>query len=131
MTLVELAKSLKISKSALSDYESGKSRPGLEVVMKLSDFFFIPVDDLNNSEILEIGGMEILPKKPSNSTLNLDSIDEISHWKQKNEFRVHLLKQKNENLEIQLELVKNLIESKDAENRSLQIQLRLLNEKLK
>ncbi len=130
LTLIELSKALKISKSALSDYESGKSRPGLEVVMKLSEYFFIQVDDLNNSDIPEFEGIEIIAGKASRSMVSIESLDEINQWKQKNEFQVNLLKQKNESLEIQLELVKDLIQSKEAENRTLQIQIKLLQEKM-
>lgn len=131
LTLVEVAKALKISKSAISDYESGKSKPGLDVVVKLSEYFYIPVDDLNNSDIPEFENVEFESKKAVKPQVSLESLDEITQWKQRNDFNVNLLRQKNESLEMQLELVKELIQSKEAENKSLQIQVKLLQEKLK
>lgn len=131
LTLVEVAKALKISKSALSDYESGKSKPGLDVVVKLSEYFYIPVDDLNNSDIPEFENVEFEFKRTIKPQVSLESLDEITQWKQRNDFNVNLLRQKNESLEMQLELVKELIQSKEAENKSLQIQVKLLQEKLK
>lgn len=131
LTLVEVAKALKISKSALSDYESGKSKPGLDVVVKLSEYFYIPVDDLNNSDIPEFENVEFEFKRTIKPPVSLESLDEITQWKQRNDFNVNLLRQKNESLEMQLELVKELIQSKEAENKSLQIQVKLLQEKLK
>jgi transcriptional regulator with XRE-family HTH domain len=131
LTLVEVAKALKISKSAISDYESGKSKPGLDVVVKLSEYFYIPVDDLNNSDIPEFENVEFESKKAVKPQVSLESLDGITQWKQRNDFNVNLLRQKNESLEMQLELVKELIQSKEAENKSLQIQVKLLQEKLK
>lgn len=131
LTLVEVGKALKISKSALSDYESGKSKPGLDVVVKLSEYFYIPVDDLNNSDIPEFENVEFEFKRTIKPQVSLESLDEITQWKQRNDFNVNLLRQKNESLEMQLELVKELIQSKEAENKSLQIQVKLLQEKLK
>ena len=51
LTLLELSEMLKISKSAISDYEIGKSLPGLDVVQKFSQFFETPIDTLYNSDI--------------------------------------------------------------------------------
>ncbi len=131
LTLVELANALNISKSALSDYEKGKSRPGIDVVIKLSNFFYIPTDDLNNSEIPEFESIELKASKPVKNQLAIESLEEITQWKQKHDFQVNLLKQKNESLETQLALVKELLLSKEAENKSLGIRIRLLEEKLK
>lgn len=131
LTLVNVAKTLNISKSALSDYESGKSKPGLDVVVKLSEYFYVQVDDLNNSDIPEFENIDFESKKPTKPKVSLESLDEITQWKQRNDFNVNLLRQKNEGLEMQLELVKALIQSKEAENKSLQMQLKLLQEKFK
>ncbi|MEP7268963.1 MAG: helix-turn-helix transcriptional regulator [Saprospiraceae bacterium] len=131
ITLVELAKLLKISKSSLSDYEKGYSKPGLDVLIKISNFFFIPVDDLTNSIIPEFDTIDLASNLTKIAPLkSIESLDEITQWKQKNEFNVNLLKQKNESLELQIDLMKELVQSKEAENKSLSIQLILLREKL-
>lgn len=53
LTLLNLASATDISKSALSDYETGKSKPGLDTLLKLSIYFDVPLDELNNSDISE------------------------------------------------------------------------------
>jgi transcriptional regulator with XRE-family HTH domain len=54
LTLENLGKKLKISKSAISDYEIGKTFPPLDVCESLSNFFGINIDDLRNSDFLEL-----------------------------------------------------------------------------
>ena len=49
ITLEGLGEKLKISKSAISDYEIGKTFPPLDVCELISNFFGINIDDLKNS----------------------------------------------------------------------------------
>lgn len=131
ITLIELASTLEISKSALSDYENGKSKPGLDVVIKLSEYFLIPVDDLNNSVISEFEKVDLKSTSSLLSKKKEESLEEITSWKQKNDFKLNLLQQKNETLEMRLQLIHELMQSKEAENKTLHIQVNLLQEKLK
>ncbi len=133
LTLETLGEILKISKSAISDYEVGKTFPPLDVCEVISDFFVINIDDLKNSNFAEFSEKQledILASKSKNKNSNQDTND-FSTEKKQLEFHNKLLGQQVEGLQIQLQLVKQLIASKDAELKSLQIQIRLLEEKLK
>ncbi len=133
LTLENLGEKLKISKSAISDYEVGKTFPPLDVCEIISDFFEINIDDLKNSNFTEFSEKQledILASKSKNKNTNQDTNDFTTEKKQL-EFHNKLLGQQVEGLQIQLQLVKQLIASKDAELKSLQIQIRLLEEKLK
>lgn len=122
LTLEALGGHIGISKSALSDYENGRSFPSLDVCEKISDFFGINIDSLRNSENLEFS------KREEKSTVEkkTDFSSEINQL----EFQNKLLHQQVEGLQIQLQLIRQLVSSKDAEIKSLQIQIRLLEEKM-
>lgn len=45
LTQHELADALHISQTSVSKYERGESEPDLEMVVKMSDFFGVTVDD--------------------------------------------------------------------------------------
>jgi transcriptional regulator with XRE-family HTH domain len=131
LTLEVLGDTLKISKSAISDYEIGKTFPPLDVCELISNYFGINIDDLKNSNFAELSNEQI--EKLSNSKDKTKSIKQISDdfitEKKQLEFHNRLLGQQVEGLQIQLQLVKQLVESKDSEIKSLQIQVRLLEEK--
>lgn len=57
-----LADAMKIPRTTLGDYERGKTEPNLEMLVKLSDFFDIKVDDLIRSNISHLD-YEILRNK--------------------------------------------------------------------
>lgn len=48
-----LSQKLGISRSVLSYYESGKSEPTLSMLLKISDFFNIPIDELVSNNLSE------------------------------------------------------------------------------
>lgn len=132
LTLETLGDALKISKSAISDYEIGKTFPPLDVCETISNFFGINIDDLKNSAFSELTDNqieELIASKGFNKHQNENSIDFSNTIKQL-EFHNKLLGQQIEGLQIQLQLVKQIVESKDSEIKSLQIQVRLLEEKL-
>lgn len=122
LTLEVLGGHIGVSKSALSDYENGRSFPSLDVCEKISDFFGINIDSLRNSENLEF------PKREENKITeqHTDFNSEIN----KLEFQNKLLHQQVEGLQIQLQLIRQLVSSKDSEIKSLQIQIKLLEEKM-
>ena len=128
LTLFELGDSVNISKSAISDYETGKSSPGFEVVKKLSIFFDISIDDLYNSDIPEIYDKGIL-KKSKKYNRNDPVFYEIEN--DKYVFNLNLLNQKLESTKLQLQLIKQLLESREAENKTLRINIKLLEEQNK
>ena len=128
LTLFELGDSVNISKSAISDYETGKSSPGFEVVKKLSIFFDISIDDLYNSDIPEIYDKGIL-KKSKKYNRNDPVFYEIEN--DKYVFNLNLLNQKLESTKLQLQLIKQLLERREAENKTLRINIKLLEEQNK
>ena len=130
MTLLSLSEALKISKSAISDYEIGKTLPGLDVVQKFSDFFEIPIDDLYNSDIVDFykkGGIKIKKRK----ALNADNDSNNEFENEKYSFSVKLLTQKLESTQLQIQMLKQLLVSREAENKTLKINIKLLEEQLK
>ena len=132
ITLEGLGEKLKISKSAISDYEIGKTFPPLDVCELISNFFGINIDDLKNSNFTELSEEEIEGLIDSKDKIKVTKqiSDDFSTEKKQLEFHNKLLSQQIEGLQIQLQLVKQLVESKDSEIKSLQIQVRLLEEKL-
>ncbi len=132
ITLEGLGEKLKISKSAISDYEIGKTFPPLDVCELISNFFGINIDDLKNSNFSELSDEEIEDLIDSKDKIKATKqiSDDFSTEKKQLEFHNKLLSQQIEGLQIQLQLVKQIVESKDSEIKSLQIQVRLLEEKL-
>lgn len=132
LTLAILGKNLGISKSALSDYENGNTFPSLDVCEAICQYFGTNLDDLQNSDFSEMTLEEI-----QENSLNRNSGKKIYDKSDFNNpynqlvFQNKLLNQQVEGLQIQLQLVKQLTESKISEIKSLQIQIRLLEEKFK
>lgn len=132
LTLESLGEKLKISKSAISDYEIGKTFPPLDVCELISNFFGINIDDLRNSDFTELSLEqieELYGAKAKNKPVK-ESSEDFSNEKRQLEFHNKLLSQQIEGLQIQLKLTKQIVESKDSEIKSLQIQVRLLEEKM-
>lgn len=132
LTLESLGEKLKISKSAISDYEIGKTFPPLDVCELISNFFGINIDDLRNSDFTELSLEqieELYGAKAKNKSVK-ESSEDFSNEKRQLEFHNKLLSQQIEGLQIQLKLTKQIVESKDSEIKSLQIQVRLLEEKM-
>ncbi|MBK8350083.1 MAG: helix-turn-helix transcriptional regulator [Saprospiraceae bacterium] len=130
MTLLSLSDALKISKSAISDYEIGHTLPSLDVVQKISSFFDVPMDDLYNSEISELfeNNNDVLTRKKD------DAVERIKNVELENEkyvFNLKLLAQKLESTQLQIQMLKQLLESREAENKTLKINIKLLEEQQK
>ncbi len=132
LTLENLGKILGISKSAVADYEVGKTFPPLDICQKISDFFGITIDDFRSKDFRNIEELDLKkyafvePEKAQKDT----HFQEIETNLQQLEFQNKLLNQQIEGLYIQLQLVKQIVSSKDSEIKSLQIQVRLLEEKI-
>jgi transcriptional regulator with XRE-family HTH domain len=123
-TLESLGKALNISKSTLSDYEIGKTSPPINVCEQIANYFEISIDELKFYDVAE----KIAPKQTAASSEA--GYQELVARNEKSEFQNRILQQQVEGLGIQLKLVRQLVESKDAENRSLRMQIQLLEEKL-
>lgn len=131
-TLEVLGKALNISKSTLSDYETGKTSPPFDVCERIVDFFGINIDELRGSDISENDGTILSGIGLRSNLPERDSTELLAALSQKSqlEFQNKLLGQQVEGLQIQLKLVNQIAESKGNEIRSLQMQIRLLEEKL-
>lgn len=131
LTLEILGKALGVSKSALSDYENNHTFPSLDVCEAICQYFGINLDDLQNFDFSEMSLEEIKASALNrNSDRRNDDKNDFSDPTKQLEFQNKLLHQQIQGLEIQLQLVKQLTESKISEIKSLQIQIRLLEEKL-
>lgn len=132
ITLEGLGKILGVSKSALSDYENGHTFPSLDVCENICQYFGINLDDLQNFDFSEMSLEEIKANALNrNSDRKNEDKSDFSDPIKQLEFQNKLLHQQVHGLEIQLQLVKQLTESKISEIKSLQIQIRLLEEKFK
>ncbi len=131
LTLEVLGKTLSVSKSALSDYENGHTLPSLDVCEAICQYFGTNLADMQNSDFLEMS-IEEIKENSINRNYERKSEDknDFSDPIKQLEFQNKLLHQQVQGLEIQLQLVKQLTESKISEIKSLQIQIRLLEEKL-
>ena len=131
LTLEVLGKTLGVSKSALSDYENGHTLPSLDVCEIICQYFGTNLEGLQNFDFSEMS-IEEIQKSASNNNSNQKNEDknDFSDPTKQLEFQNKLLHQQVQGLEIQLQLVKQLTESKISEIKSLQIQIRLLEEKL-
>lgn len=131
ITLEELGKILGVSKSALSDYENAHTFPSLDVCENICQYFGINLDDLQNSDFSEMSLEEIQSiAQNRNIARKEEDKNDLSTPYNQLVFQNKLLKQQVDGLAIQLQLVKQLTESKISEIKSLQIQIRLLDEKL-
>jgi transcriptional regulator with XRE-family HTH domain len=131
LTLETLGKPLGVSKSALSDYENGHTFPPLDVCETICQFFGVNLDDLQNSDFSEMSLEEIKEIAQNRDfTKNEGDKNDLSDPYNQLKFQNKLLSQQVDGLQIQLQLVKQLTESKISEIKSLQIQIRLLEEKL-
>ncbi len=131
ITLEVLGKTIGVSKSALSDYENGHTLPSLDVCESICQHFGTNLDDLKNFDFSEMSIEEIQESAISrNSDRRNEDKNDFSDPTKQLEFQNKLLHQQVQGLEIQLQLVKQLTESKISEIKSLKIQIRLLEEKL-
>ncbi len=116
-TLVELARLMQISKSALSDYENAKSPPSFELIYQYCIRFNVDLAVIG-SELLE--EEKFRAGKYQRSRVNpIDLL--VMNQKQA------LLQQKLESMEVQLTLLNQLLESKESENKTLKLQIELLS----
>ncbi|MFN4145938.1 MAG: helix-turn-helix domain-containing protein [Runella sp.] len=128
-TLETLGKRLNISKSTLSDYETGKSSPPFEVCERIADVFGITIDELRVSDISEkiVLNSAFSPTLKGGGFKNDEEKATLIAQKNQLEFQNKILSQQIEGLQVQLKLVNQILESKSNEIRSLQMQIKLLD----
>ena len=129
LTLVSLAEVLAISKSAVADYEVGKTIPPLDVCQKIAQTLGVSIKDLqegNFAALTEVQLSELLESRKEDN-----SEADFSNTNKQLAFQNRLLLQQIDGLKIQLQLVRQIVGSKESEIRSLKTQVVLLEEKLK
>ncbi len=70
---LDLAEVLGLSRSAICYYEKSKRNPSTEIIVKISEFFDIPVDsllELNNRVTLDVSGLTGEEIKSLQRTIN-------------------------------------------------------------
>ena len=74
LTQEELGKKLNVQKSAISKYETGRARPSIEALQKLSVIFKVPVDTLLNGLWIKVT-TELESKQPKDLAKFLDQTE--------------------------------------------------------
>lgn len=129
LTLVEMSNLTGISKSALSDYENYKSTPGLEILRIFSSFFSLSIDEILKVDVTRSStNSSSQTEKPileevESSYENLDQ--------EKYQFHLKLLHQRLESATLRFQMLQQLLQSKESENKTLRINIKLLEEKTK
>jgi transcriptional regulator with XRE-family HTH domain len=127
LTLVEMSALTGISKSALSDYENNKSTPGLEILRVFSSFFEVSIDDILKSDMTG-------PKSHNQDNKTDKEVDHTDQMyenldEEKYQFHLKLLHQRLESATLRFQMLQQLLQSKESENKTLRINIKLLEEK--
>jgi transcriptional regulator with XRE-family HTH domain len=129
ITLEELSSLLGISKSSLSDYETRKTFPPLDVCRRLVGKFGYSIDQFDLTDLTQTATLpDIRGGNPEDGLAELTECREtLADARRESKLRG----QQVEGLRIQLKLQEQLIESKNAEIQALRIQIYLLEEKIR
>jgi transcriptional regulator with XRE-family HTH domain len=55
----DVAKSLNITRSAYNSYENGVAEPGIQILIRLSEFFQINIDKMLKTDLERLGEMQL------------------------------------------------------------------------
>jgi transcriptional regulator with XRE-family HTH domain len=130
ITLEELSRLLNVSRSSLSDYETRKTYPPLDVCGRLAAHFGVSLDALDRENLSETPVR--LPGSGANGSGMVDAPPVLDCREQLDDLarEVKLRSQQVAGLRTQLKLQEQLIDSKNGEIQSLRIQIHLLEEKI-
>ncbi len=126
ITLEELSRLLDVSKSSLSDYETRKTYPPLDVCGRLAAHFGVSLDAFDKENLAEAP----VPL-PGPGTVEAPPVPECRERLDDLAREVKLRSQQVAGLRTQLKLQEQLIDSKNGEIQSLRIQIQLLEEQIK
>lgn len=131
ITLEELSRRLNVSKSSLSEYETRKTYPPLDVCRRLAVHFGVSLDAFDKENLAEApdrlpGSGDDAPGAGDVSPIPdcRERLDDLGR-------EVRLRSQQVAGLRTQLKLQEQLIDSKNSEIQSLRIQIQLLEEKIR
>ena len=121
-SLAELASITGTSKSSISDYEKGKTMPSFAFLEAFCSHYRIPVGRLKQADLpakIKSEGIQSLRQEAdfSSEAMNTD--------------RKTILQQRLEGLEVQLKLLHQINLAREAENKTLKVQIQLLQDRLK
>jgi transcriptional regulator with XRE-family HTH domain len=121
-SLAELASITGTSKSSISDYEKGKTMPSFAFLEAFCSHYRIPVGRLKQADLtskIKSEGIQALQHEAdlSSGALNAD--------------RKTILEQRLDGLEVQLKLLHQINLAREAENKTLKVQIQLLQDRLK
>lgn len=121
-SLAELASITGTSKSSISDYEKGKTMPSFAFLEAFCSHYRIPVGRLKQANLpakIKSEGIQSLRQEAdfSSEAMNTD--------------RKTILQQRLEGLEVQLKLLHQINLAREAENKTLKVQIQLLQDRLK
>lgn len=124
LSLEELSAVLRVSKSSLSDYENQKTFPPLDVCRRISQYFQVPLDQLENLSLPHATPEQLTPAPGEPPRSESEEMQDLR-------MQLRLGQQQVEGLHMQIRLQNQLLESKNSEINSLRIQIQLLEEKIK
>ncbi len=131
ITLEELSSLLNVSKSSLSDYETRKTYPPLDVCGRLAAHFGVSLDAFDKENLAEAS-----VRLPGSGADDPGAVDAppVPHCREQLDDLVREVKLRSQQvtgLRTQLKLQEQLINSKNGEIQSLRIQIQLLEEQIK
>ena len=73
MTQQEVGEMLNISRQAYSNYETGKRAPEIGLLVKLSDFYNVSLDDMIKQTLSPYNGQGVIRERTGDLTVALDT----------------------------------------------------------
>ncbi len=131
VTLEELSRLLDVSKSSLSDYETRKTYPPLDVCGRLAAHFGVSLDAFDKENLAEAPVPLPGSGAEGSGAVGAPPVPECRERLDDLTREVKLRSQQVAGLRTQLKLQEQLIDSKNGEIQSLRIQIQLLEEQIK
>jgi transcriptional regulator with XRE-family HTH domain len=131
ITLEELSRRLNVSKSSLSDYETRKTYPPLDVCGRLAAHFGVSLDAFDKADLMQASPPVPGPRGDEAGATGALPVPDCRERLDDLGREVKLRSQQVEGLRTQLKLQEQLIDSKNGEIQSLRIQIQLLEEQIK
>jgi transcriptional regulator with XRE-family HTH domain len=121
-SLSELASITGTSKSSISDYEKGKTMPSFTFLEAFCSHYRIPMGWLKQADLTSKIKTEGIQALQTGVDLSSGAM---------NANRKTILQQRLEGLEVQLKLLHQINLAREAENKTLKVQIQLLQDRLK
>jgi transcriptional regulator with XRE-family HTH domain len=128
----EVADKLKVGRNTVSDYETGRSQPNLEMLVKISDYYGVDTDVLLKTDLVDVQAIDETVLRPK----SLESTGKSTDFSTGNKSKTPVLKEDpapygTSALERVIGIQMHTIDSQKALIDSLNEQIRYLKEKEK